>query len=454
MIDYSLRQIADIVNGVVLGDETVTIKGIVSDSREVEGKKMFAPFIGANVDGHSFIKDLFDKGMVASFWDEKSLVEKPSGNLVVVKDVLVALQVLARYYRLNSETTFVGITGSSGKTSTKDIVAATLSAKFKTYKTKGNRNNKLGVPLTLLNMDDGAQMAVIEMGIDDMGIMEQLVNMVEPDYTVITSIGPAHISQFKTMDTIVQQKCWINSRMKETGKCFYNHLAYGLENQLKAMGLESNSVSYGFDDGNQINAVRYELNDNGTVFVCDKFDGVEFHLPLLGKHQVLNGLAAIGIATNLGLTASEIQKGFDSIVLTEHRQQLKHIREATIIDDTYNSNPISLKASLEMFSQFNNSLVKTVVIGDMLELGENSKELHANMALDVDFTLFDNIYVVGQEMKSLHERLESMGIKSYHFNDYLEVKDSLVQYLKTNNALLFKASNGMKFAKLIDLLGE
>jgi len=454
MINYTLKQIAEITGGQLIGDGNVVVRGVQYDSRLMQKGQMFAPFVGERMDGHSFVKDLFEKGIEASLWSKGSLVEKPQGNLVVVDDVLVALQTIAEHYRDSLNVTFVGVTGSSGKTSTKDIVAAVLSAKYKTYKTKGNFNNKLGVPLTLINMDDDVEVAVIEMGIDDFGIMEMLVKMVKPDYTIITSIGPAHVQQFKTIDNIVQQKCWINSRLKSTGKCFYNHQAYGLTNQLKEMGLESQSVGYGFDEESDVMAISYDINESGTTFVTREYPERTFVLPILGKHQVLNGLAGIAIGTELGLTIEQVQQGFNSIVLTPHRLQLLNINEAIIIDDTYNSNPSSLTASLSTMIEYNDSYEKTVVIGDMLELGENSLAMHAGIAEAIDFSKFNNIYVVGNEMKALKQALDNKGISAQHYDSYSDVAAHLKKHLTKGNAVFFKASNGMRFARLIELLKE
>ncbi|MGI6608394.1 MAG: UDP-N-acetylmuramoyl-tripeptide--D-alanyl-D-alanine ligase [Erysipelotrichaceae bacterium] len=455
MINYSLEKIAQIVNGELIGDGSQIIRGVHYDSRLLKEDQMFAPFKGANTDGHLFVGDLFSKGIKASFWQRDCQLEKPEGNLIIVDDVLVALQTLARYYRMSLDCRFIGITGSSGKTSTKDIVAAVLAVKYKTFKTVGNYNNKLGVPLTLINMDDDVDCAVIEMGIDDFGIMEMLVNMVEPDFTVITSIGLAHAQQFLNIDNIVEQKCLINSRLKKDGCCYYSYDAYGIRKQLKKMGLtETQIVSYGFENNSDIMALKYSIEDKYTKFTVRQYPDTVFYLPILGRHQVLNSLAAIAIGQRLDLSVQQIQDGFNKIELTPHRMQVKIINDAVIIDDTYNSNPSSLAASLETVIDYSDKYQKIVVIGDILELGENSLFLHANMANLIDFRMFDKIYLVGQQMRALHEQLKKKDIVSRHYNSALETVDEIKQYLKKGNVIFFKASNGMKFAGLIEKLEE
>ncbi len=455
MINYSLKKIAQIVGGELIGDGKQIIRGVHYDSRLLKEDQMFAPFKGANTDGHLFVESLFAQGIKASFWQKDCQLKKPVGNLIIVEDVLVALQTLARYYRLTLDCKFIGITGSSGKTSTKDIVAAVLSTKYRTFKTIGNYNNKLGVPITLINMDDDVECAVIEMGIDDFGIMEMLVNMVEPDITVITSIGLAHVQQFLTLDNIVEQKCWINSRLKKDGCCYYAYDSYGVNDQLKKMRLSDNQIiSYGFEKASDIMALKYSIEDKYTNFIVKHHPETTFHLPILGRHQVLNGIAAIGIGERLGLSIEEIQTGFDKIELTPHRMQVKMINGAIIIDDTYNSNPSSLAASLETVIDYSDKYKKIVVIGDILELGENSLYLHANMANLIDFRMFDKIYLVGQQMKALYEKLKEDNIYCKHYNSALETADEIRQYLTKGNVIFFKASNGMKFAGLIEKLED
>lgn len=455
MINYSLEKIAQIVGGKLIGDGSQIIRGVNCDSRLLKEDQMFAPFKGANTDGHLFVADLFTKGIKASFWQKDSKIEKPKGNLIVVDDVLKALQILARYYRMSLNCKFIGITGSSGKTSTKDIIAAVLSSKYKTFKTIGNYNNKLGVPITLINMDDDVEFAVIEMGIDDFGIMEMLVNMVEPDITVITNIALAHAQQFLTLDNIVKEKCWINSRLKKDGCCYYAYDAYGVKEQLKKMSLKDNQiVSYGFEKASNILALNYTIEDKYTNFTVKNYPETIFRLPILGKHQVLNGLAAIAIGKRFGLSINQIQQGFDKIELTPHRMQVKVIKDAIIVDDTYNSNPSSLAASLETLIDYSDKYQKIVVIGDMLELGENSLFLHANMADLIDFSLFDKIYLVGNQIKALQEKLTGKNIVSKHYNNAMEIVEEIKQYLTKGNVIFFKASNGMKFASLIEKLED
>lgn len=451
---YTLKQIAEVVFGDLYGDENVVVTGASSDSRSISLSQIFVPFVGEKVDGHKFVEELLNKGIVASFWQKDEKQQMPKGNIIVVDDVLKAIQQLAAFYRQSKDIPFIGITGSSGKTSTKDMIAAMLSTKYHVYKTKGNHNNKIGVPLTLLNMDDEAEIAVIEMGIDHIGIMDMLTEMVRPDITVITSIAEAHIQQFKTLDKIVEQKCLINRLLPSNGKCFYNKECYGVENKLIEMGLKDQMYSYGFSDDCYLQALNYYMADKYSCFTVKQYSDKEFKIPLLGKYQVANALSSILIANSFDMDYKQIQDGFDKITITPRRMEFKKIKDCQIIDDSYNSNPASLVASLNTFIQYKTSLTKIVVIGDMLELGEQADKLHSSIADNVDFSKFKKTYLIGEKMKYLSKILKENNIDHYWSIDWKSSLSEIKKGIDKENILFFKASNGMDFSGLITALED
>ena len=454
MVSYTLSQLSEIVKGTLVGNGEIRFTGVITDSRIASGSELFVPIVGERVDGHSFVRGLFsDRKIAGSLW-EKSAGQTPEGfNGVIVENSIAALQMLAAFYRRSFKNiTVIGVTGSSGKTSTKDIVSAVLSAGFRVHKTMGNQNNEIGVPMTLLSINtEETDIAVIEMGISDFGEMDQLVEMVLPDYTVISSIGPAHIMNFKTMDNIVEQKCRINSCLTD-GRCYYNADTYGLKDYLESR-MDISAIGYGFTRSAEVRIQDYKLKENGTSFTLNVSDH-EFFVPVLGKHQILNSTAAIMLALHLGMSVDDIQKGLDSVVLTPHRLQLSHVGEVTIIDDAYNCNPLSLVAALELLKEYDNSLYKIAVLGDMLELGEDSGRLHAEIAEKFDFTSVDEVFLYGPEMRNLYDALENVNVKSHYYSDYEELYNSLKQQLSGRKVMLFKASNGMKFIDLIERLEE
>ena len=453
MVKYTIGKIAEIVNGTLIGDPEIEVEGVAIDSRLIKDNELFVPIKGERVDGHSFVTGLFEKGIKVSFWQEDTIGMPDNGNIILVKDNLKALQKLAAQYRKDLGVKIVGVTGSSGKTSTKDLIASVLSQKYRVLKTDGNKNNDIGVPLTLLSINRDIEVAVIEMGILDFGIMDNLVEMVRPDHTVITSIAPAHIMRFKTMDNIVRQKCLINKYL-EDGICFYNNDSYGLADYLPTMNLKNNPVGYGFSNTSDVVIKPGKFDASGMTFSISTYPEEEFSVPLLGKHQLLNSTAAVLTGRQLGLSFDEIRKGLRSVKLTPHRRQMIKINDSIVIDDTYNSNPGSLTASLEMLSGLKTDYRKCVCLGDMLELGDNEAEFHASIAGNVDFNCFDRILLYGNLMKNLHDRLKSKNIHSDYYEDRVRLLEDLKALLKDRVIVLFKASNGLKFMDLIAELEE
>ena len=445
MRNYTLEEIASAVNGKVYGDPRAVINGVEIDSRDAREGEIFVPFKGARVNGHSFVRGLCERG-IASFWQQGE-EGRPEGNIIEVDDTLKAIQKLAAHYRQSLNCRIIGVTGSSGKTSTKDMLSAVLAEKYRVHKTFGNKNNEIGVPLTILSIEDRDEIAVVEMGISDFGEMDDLVDIVRPDYTVVTSIAPAHIMNFLTLDNIAAQKARINRDLKY-GSCVYNGEAYGLKKAIKSYDIRSFSYGYQEDCDWQIRDV--EMHEAGMSFRIRGIDET-FSLPVLGRHQVLNAAASIILALDFGLTAGEINKAFSKLQLTPHRHQLRKIREATVIDDCYNSNPGSLCAALELLSDYDERWHKTAVLGDMLELGPDSGRMHAAIAERIDFSRFENTLLFGEEMRNLHEKLNSQNIPNRWFADRQELKNEVEKLLKPCSIILFKASNGMKF---IDLINE
>ena len=455
MVRYSLNEVAPMLDAVVVGDGNTVFEGVQIDSRNTTGRELFVPIIGERVNGHSFVSGLLADGRIsASLW-QKDQNKVPDGFTgLIVDNTVTALQKLAALYRSQfHNTTVIGVTGSSGKTSTKDIICSVLSRKYHVHKTLGNHNNEIGVPLTILSVDkETDEIAVIEMGISDFGEMQLLTDIVRPDYTVITSIFPAHIMNFHTLDNIVHEKCSINRLLPETGKCFYSYEAYGVKRELDSI-IPGRSVSYGFEDECDICISDYHLTEDGTAFRTSITEE-ELYIPLFGKHLVLNACSAIGLAKLLGLTDRQISEGLAQIEITPHRMQLNKIGNTIIIDDAYNSNPGSLVASLKLLGSYNERYHRIAVLGDMLELGENSDQLHAGIADQFDFNTIDEILLYGDEMKNLQYALGRKAIDSIHFKNKEDLVEAVRNRMKDNSVILFKASNGMGFIPLIEELED
>lgn len=446
MVDYSIGKISEIVHGRLQGDPEVVIHGVITDSRKLTSDELFVPIKGERFDGHDFVRGLFEKGLKASFW-QNDHKERPEGNLIIVDNVERALQQLSTYWRYDIKAKVIGVTGSSGKTSTKDIIASVLSVKYRVHKTSGNQNNEIGIPLTLLATERDDDFSVVEMGISDINEMIPMVDIVDPDYTVVTNISPAHILKFKSIDTIVREKCLINCKLKD-GICFFANEAYGLKKEIRSQKLRNRPVSYGFDSDADLVIEKCEFAENGMRFKTDWFDEW-FDLPILGRHQVINACSGIAIGKTFGLSYEEIQEGLSKVTLTVHRLQIRRINGATVIDDTYNSNPGSLKAALELLSAYDEKYDKYAVLGDMLELGDESDNLHAGIGDSIDFSRFRDTYLLGEEMKNLKDNLKNQNINCHHYSDRRELLEDLKQITRENSIILFKASNGLRFYDLI-----
>ena len=456
MIDFTLEKVIEVVQatGYQNIDLHKCIDGVTIDSRNVDPNNLFVPLIGARVNGHDFVLNTLQKGAIASFWQEDQPNPPVSTPLIFVKDCLVALQQLAKAYRETLDATFIGITGSSGKTSTKDIVASVCAVGYETQKTFGNRNNEVGLPLTILQIRRSTQVAVIEMGISDFKEMRLLTEIVQPHIAIITSISESHIDNFKTMEHIVEEKYRITECLQNDGILLYNADTPLLHDYATNHSLPQKMFAYGKDASYPAVITSSRIHTGGLYFTTNLYDGREFYLPMLGTHQIYNAMSAILCGMALGLEADEIQEGFQHIDLTGKRNEVKKIRECVLIDDTYNANPSSMVASLDTLSNYPLVVKKIAVLGDMFGLGEQSAQLHERIGQDYHFKNIDELWVVGDYTLLLADALEKRNlpivIRRY------EDKDALYRALKVQTystcLILVKASRGMLLDELITKL--
>lgn len=456
MIDFTLKQVIDAVEatGYQHIDMNKQIDGVTIDSRNVDPNNLFVPLIGARVNGHDFVINTLQKGAIASFWQEDQPNPPQKTPLIFVKDCLVALQKLAKAYRDTLDATFIGITGSSGKTSTKDIVASVCAVGYETQKTFGNRNNEVGLPLTVLSVRRSTQVAVIEMGISDFKEMRMLTEIVQPHIAIITSISESHIDNFKTMEHIVEEKYRITECLQEKGILLYNADTPMLHDYAQKHPLTQKVFAYGQDKSYQAVITSHRISTGGLYFTTNVFEGREFYLPMLGVHQIYNAMSAILSALALGLDADEIQEGFNHIDLTGKRNEVKKIRECVIIDDTYNANPSSMVASLDTLSNYPLVVKKIAVLGDMFGLGEQSAMLHEKIGQDYHFKNINELWVVGDYTMLLADALEKRGLPIVirRFADKEELYRALKKQTESLCLILVKASRGMLLDELITKL--
>ena len=412
----------------------VQIKNVVMDSRKVtEGSLFFA----IN-NGNSYVKDVLDKGVSLVIADNTDVKDE---RIVKVSDTIATMQDLATKYRKKLDIQVIGITGSNGKTTTKDIVYSLLSAKAKTLKTEGNYNNHIGLPYTLLNVTDEEKFVVLEMGMSSLGEIRRLGEISSPDYAIITNIGDSHIEFLKTRDNVFKAKTELLEFVNKE-----NTFVCGDDGYLAK--LDVNRI--GFNDNNTHKIESYEFSDKGSKFVLD---GKEYKISLLGKHNISNTAIAIELAKKIGLTDEEIQSGLKEIKISNMRFQEIKIGEDIYINDAYNASPTSMKAAIDTLNEIYNDKYKIAILGDMLELGENEVDYHIdvlNYLLDKKIKL---IYLYGERMKKAYDIFMKTKSEEYRFW-YYPNKEMIVESLKNirmEKVILLKASRGTALEDIIKL---
>ena len=410
----------------------VQIKNVVMDSRKVTAGSLFF----AINNGNSYVKDVLDKGASLVIADNTDVKDE---RIVKVSDTVASMQDLATKYRKKLDVQVVGITGSNGKTTTKDIVYSLLSVKAKTLKTEGNYNNHIGLPYTLLNVTDEERFVVLEMGMSSLGEIRKLGEISSPNYGIITNIGDSHIEFLKTRDNVFKAKTeLLEFVIKE------NTFVCGDDEYLAK--LDVNKI--GFNDNNTYKIESYEFSDKGSKFVLN---GKEYEMSLLGKHNISNAAIAIELAKKIGLTDDEIQSGLKEIKISNMRFQEIKIGEDIYINDAYNASPTSMKAAIDTLNEIYNDKYKIAILGDMLELGENELDYHIdvlNYLLDKKIKL---IYLYGERMKKAYDIFMKSKSEEYRFW-YYPTKEGIVESLKNirmEKVILLKASRGTALEDII-----
>lgn len=410
----------------------VQIKNVVMDSRKVtEGSLFFA----IN-NGNSYVKDVLDKGASLVIADNTDVVDE---RIVKVSDTIATMQDLATKYRNKLDIQVIGITGSNGKTSTKDIIYSLLSKKAKTLKTEGNYNNHIGLPYTLLNVTDEEKFVVLEMGMSSLGEIRRLGEISNPDYAIITNIGDSHIEFLKTRDNVFTAKTELLEFVNKE-----NTFVCGDDVYLAK--LDVNKI--GFNEENNYRIESYEFSDKGSKFTLD---GKEYQMSLLGKHNISNTAIAIELAKKIGLSEEEIKEGLKNIKISNMRFQEIRVGEDIYINDAYNASPTSMKASIDTLNEIYNDKYKIAILGDMLELGEDEVNYHVevlNYLLDKNIKL---VYLYGERMKKAYDIFIKNNSEEYRFWHY-STKEEIVESLKSikmEKVILLKASRGTALEDII-----
>lgn len=462
MENITVKDIVDMTSGVLLcGDENTPVLDICINSKEIKEGDLFIPIIGERVDAHRFIESALEKGAatLTSRHDGIVISEKP---YIRVNNTVDALQKIGRAIRerfLNVP--LVAVTGSVGKTTTREMITCALATSKETFHTEKNLNSQIGVPITLSHMSKKDEIAVLELGISEEGQMDILSQMVKPNMAVVTTIGVAHIEFMKTQENIRHQKLSIVKFMQEGGTLFLNGDDPLLKDAVTTENLTCRTIFYGTGEWCDYYAkdIEYhgseEMEDGAyTTFVCVHKDvEIPVRLNTLGKHNVGNCVVAIAIANENGIPMEVAAKSFETF--RGQRQRIIHLENKfTMIDDTYNASPDSMKASINVLCDMPCSGRRVAVLGDMFELGENEVLYHEEIGEFLIHKNLDEVVVLGelsQHIKKVLEESES-NIKVYTFSDNEEAAIYLVATLRPEDVVLLKASNGMNLKEIVDIL--
>lgn len=502
-MEFTIKEIAAACGGKLFlkkgTDGDICVTSVVIDSRKAEEGGVFLAALGERADGHRFISQVYEKGAVLAVTQKTpEQVESETGadcsqwgSYLLVEDSLQALKDIAEAYRKKTGIPIVGITGSVGKTSTKEFIAGVLSEKYKVLKTEGNYNNEIGVPLTLLRIRPEHELAVVEMGISDFGEMHRLSKMVRPNVCVMTNIGQCHLENLKSRDGILKAKSEIFDFMAEDGEVCLN----GEDDKLSTLtevkgrkphffGLGGNSaeevqaggiVSHGLWGSDAVlelggactmeagkktgpegdAAVRMQATDE--MDTGSRAENVKIHVPLPGVHMVLNAAAAACVAKLFGLSAREIAAGIEKLQPVSGRNNLIRLDKFTLIDDCYNANPASMRAAIDLLAMADTE--KVAVLGDMFELGENSDALHAGVGEYAAAAGIDRILCVGENALHMFDAAADHAEETKHIAHFptreaflTVLEQEREEYIPDGSTVLIKASHGMEFGKILEFL--
>lgn len=449
ILDLNLSEVLKAVNGeIIIQNNDGVFNKISTDTRKIESGNLFVALKGERFNGNNYAVKAVESGASVVIVDEVNFKDEElngKGTIVKVKDTRIALGDLAAYYRNKLGIKVVSMTGSTGKTSTKDLIAALLSGKYRVFKTQGNFNNDIGLPLMIFELSKDYDIAVLEMGTNNFGEIHRLAEIAKPDIAAITNVGVAHIEYLKTRENILKEKMSIADFFENK-----NSLIINCENDMLKTVKESDNYTLertGYDESYDLYARDIKLTSETTSFeVVSKKDNKshKFTLNMVGEHNVLNALLGIKIALDLGLTFEEMEKGLDNFKATSMRLEIIKKDNCTIINDSYNANPDSMKAALSVLENYDGSR-KIAVLGTMGELGSHAEEAHKEVGIYAKGKA-DLLFTTG-DYKDCYK--DGFGESTLCYETKEELISALKDMIKEGDTILLKASRSAKFEEII-----
>ena len=467
MKHLTIEHIAAACRGTFHGDSSLLTKeitGVAIDSRKIAPGFLFVPIKGEKVDGHTFIPQVMEKGALVTLTEEEHWgriptegdVSQSSGDssypYILVDSCEKALRDIAAFYRTAMDIKVVGITGSVGKTSTKETVASVLSQKYRVLKTEGNYNNGIGLPLTIFNLTEAHEVAVLEMGIDHFGEMHELASVSQPDICIITNIGLAHMENLGSRDGILKAKTEVFDHLRPHAAVILN----GDDDKLSTVTKVQGNAPVFFGLSGKRDAYADDICDHGlrgTDCTLHLPAGeVRVHIPVPGNHMIYNALAGACAGIALGLTLEEIRRGIETMKTISGRINLIETDSFLIIDDCYNANPVSMMGSLDVLATAEGRTV--AVMGDMFELGEKENELHYNTGVHAAKAGIDVICCIGGLSKHAYDGAKAFAKEGsvLYFATKQDFLEKLANVVKKGDTILVKASHGMEFPEIVEIL--
>lgn len=438
------------------GESIEHFEDIVTDTRKITEGTLFVALSGERFNGEDFAAEAVEKGAAGVVVSRGCPREKyPSrGAVLVVENTLKAYQQIAHAWRMKFDIPVIAITGSNGKTTTKDLVAAVLSARGPVCKTQANFNNEVGLPLTLLSIRKEHVAAVVEIGMRGRHQIEELMPIAEPSIGIVTNVGETHIELLGSIENIARAKCEMVEGLPDNGTVILN----ADDQRVAAMAEKAKPgvrvMTFGIESEADIRGESIHTDEYVTRFtVCynDKFH--DYVIPLLGMHNVYNALAAVTVGFAAGLSSVEIHKGFLALEATKMRFECSEKDGCRIINDAYNASPMSMKASLETAAKLNPESRLIAVLGDMLELGDISESAHREVGQEVGKNGFSTLITYGDMSRWIDEGARAEGVKDVrHASSHEEAAEMLKGIVKRGDTVLFKGSRGMKMEKILELV--
>jgi UDP-N-acetylmuramoyl-tripeptide--D-alanyl-D-alanine ligase len=452
---FSLREIVEVTGGrMISGTENALVQRVSKDSRDVTLDTLFFALIGQNHDAHKFLPQVLKGGCgnwVVSSWDAVKFEGAENANVVLVEDTQEALISLAVFALEEMNTIKIGVTGSVGKTSTKDMVYAVCSQRFKCGKTQANLNTNIGISMCVLDFEPDIEVAVLEMGTDHPGEIDKVVRVFQPHIGLITNIGQSHLEHFGTREAIYKAKMELANYFMANNLLIIQQGPDFLRKE--QMVSEYRIQSVGIDETNDFIVSRIGITDfPGTEFdLTYNGESAHFNLPVLGVHHAMNAAQAVAVGVELGISLAEAARGLSTLQMTGGRLDIKSekgIKDTIIIDDTYNASPDSMRAGIKTLISMEGPR-KVAILGDMFELGEQTREYHCEIGKFAAQVGVNLIIGVGALAKDL---VEAAGPSAKHFETKQDLISALPQLIHQNDIILIKASRGMELDEVVDYL--